>query len=159
MLEIAVVFAAQYLIYVEILAFCLFLLLARRRVRIRLVLITLIAFPLAYVAARIASFFWYDARPFVVTGAVPLFEHAADNGFPSDHMLLAATIAAIVTLRYPRIAIIFWGMAIAIGAARVVAAVHHPTDIAASIIIGVASAFAAYYIVVLRRMRMNEVIN
>lgn len=151
--ETAIIFSATYLVYIEILAFCVFLLLARRRVRARLTLISLIALPLAYITAKIASFFWYDTRPFVESGIAPLIDHAADNGFPSDHMLLAATMAAIVTLRYPRISIMFWLMALLIGASRVFAAIHHPIDIFASSVIGIASAFVAFYVVVLRRIK------
>jgi undecaprenyl-diphosphatase len=156
MFETAIVFAAKYLIYIEMLAFVAFLCMARRRVRARLALITIITLPLAYITAKIASYFWYHTRPFVEAGIAPLIDHAADNGFPSDHMLLASTLASIVMLRYPRIAVPFWLMAVAIGTARILAHVHHVTDIAASAAIGMASAFFAFYIVVLRRMRQTE---
>ena len=157
MLETAIIFSAKYLIYIEALAFCAFIFLARRRVRNRLLIISVIALPLAYLLGKIASYFWYDTRPFVETGIAPLIAHAADNGFPSDHMLLGATLASIVTLRNPRWGIVFWIGAVTIGTARMAAHIHHPIDILASAIIGAASAYIAFYFVVLRPMRSRKV--
>lgn len=84
--------------------------------------------------AKIGSKLFYDPRPFVAGHFQPYFSHSADNGFPSDHTLLASFLA-FVTLRFSR----FWGgialaIAILIGLTRVVAGVHHLVDILGSII-------------------------
>ncbi len=157
MYDVIIIFCAKYLIYIDILMFLAFLFLARRRVRGRLIVMTVIAGVFAYVIARIAALLWYDPRPFVESGIVPLIAHAADNGFPSDHMLLAGTLASVVMFRNARLSIIFWLVAIAIGASRVLAHIHHSIDIIASAIIGIVSAYIAFEIVVLRRMRANRV--
>lgn len=156
MLDTVVIFCAKYLIYIEIVAFLVFLVAMRRRTRVRLFFMSVIALPLAYLVGKIASLFWYDTRPFAEYGLVPFIAHAADNGFPSDHMLLASTLASLVTLRSPRWGILFWAMAIVIGASRVAARIHHPIDIVASAIIGAASAFIAFYLIVLRRKRHSQ---
>ena len=86
---------------------------------------------------------YYDPRPFVVQHIAPLFSHAADNGFPSDHTLLA-TFLAVCVLWYSR----SWGMvlivvAVVIGAARVAAHIHHPIDIAAAMAFALVAALIA----------------
>ena len=153
MLTALIILCAKYLIYVEILAFIVFVVSVRRGARARLAWMSFIALPLAYIVGKIASYTWYDTRPFVESGLVPLIEHVADNGFPSDHMLLGATLASLVTVRSPRWGLLFWAMAIAVGASRVAAQIHHPIDIIASAIIGIVSALIAFYIIVLRKIR------
>src|SRR4051812_12967921 len=105
LMDSLIVFCATYLLWVEVIAFIIFVAMARRRVRVRLVLISAIALPLSYLFGRLAGHLWYDTRPFVDSGVTPLLSYTADNGFPSDHMLLAATLAMIVSLRYPRTSI------------------------------------------------------
>ena len=43
--------------------------------------------------ARLGGHFYYDTRPFVRDHVKPLFAHAPDNGFPSDHALLTSFLA------------------------------------------------------------------
>ncbi|MGH7141015.1 MAG: phosphatase PAP2 family protein [Minisyncoccia bacterium] len=156
MLDAVIIFCGKYLIYIELLAFAGFVLALRARVRWRFLIMTVIALPLAYLLGKAASFIWYDPRPFVESGITPLIAHVADNGFPSDHLLLGGTLAALVMMRSPRVSIVFWLMAAAIGAARVLAHVHHTVDILAGAAIGLASAFIAFEVVVLypRRRRL-----
>ena len=72
-------------------------------------------------------------RPFVVDGIAPLVAHAADNGFPSDHTLLTAAIAAGLWGVSRRLSLAAWVVAILVGVARVMAHVHWPMDILASL--------------------------
>ena len=55
-----------------------------------------ISLPLTYVLGVIARSLYFNPRPFMVSGVEPLISHAADNGFPSDHTLLLASIASLV---------------------------------------------------------------
>ena len=151
-----IIFCAKYLVFVEVLAFVLFILFSRARVRIRLFLMSLIALPLAYLGNVLAGYVWYDTRPFVESGLAPLIEHAADNGFPSDHTTLAATLAMLVTLRSPKLGLLFWLATIAIAVARVLSWLHHPVDVLASVAIGTAAAFIAFEIIVWRRLRKSQ---
>ena len=48
---------------------------------------------IALALARIGGHFYYDTRPFVRDHVKPLFPHAPDNGFPSDHALLTSFLA------------------------------------------------------------------
>ena len=89
----------------------------------------------ALLLARLASGLYYDPRPFVVGNFTPLVAHAADNGFPSDHTLLAAFIGW-TTLRYSRkYGIVILSLAAIIGLSRVFVGVHHIQDIIGSFIV------------------------
>jgi membrane-associated phospholipid phosphatase len=98
-----------------------------------------LAFALAQTGARLIA----DPRPFLVSGGPPLIASAQDNGFPSDHTLLVATAAAVVTVANPRAGALFWAAAALVGLARVYARVHHLLDVAGSLVI-VGLALAIY---------------
>lgn len=89
-----------------------------------------------------------DPRPFVHDPAsTPLFPHAADNGFPSDHSAAVGLLAVLVT-RWKRLL----GVAVALGGvvvawARVAAHVHHGQDVVAGLCIGAVAGVLAIWIV------------
>ena len=141
-----IIFGAKYLIAVPVLAALLYLFLFRRNKRRIYILLSVIALPISYALGFIAGHLYNNPRPFVVDGTTPLVAHAADNGFPSDHTLLAATIASILFI-FNRPAGIALGMlAILIGASRVGAGVHHWVDVIASIGISIISVGIASFI-------------
>ena len=96
--------------------------------------------------AKLGSHLYTDPRPFVQGHFTPLIGHTNDNGFPSDHTLLASFVGWLV-LAYDR----RWGWALLlvaalIGAARMAAGVHHLSDIIGSFVfagLGWAAAYAA----------------
>src|SRR5438874_9836807 len=49
---------------------------------------------LAYLVSKALAHVIIDPRPYVVTHTRPLIPVAHDNGFPSDHVLLAAALTA-----------------------------------------------------------------
>jgi undecaprenyl-diphosphatase len=106
---------------------------------------------LSLVGITIASHFFYDPRPFVSGDITPLFLHAADNGFPSDHTTLAALLAFIGYAYSKKIGLVMTFIALAIGVARVLAHVHSWIDIFGGVIIAAISAILAinitYYII------------
>jgi undecaprenyl-diphosphatase len=140
-MDALVIFAATYLILAPvIMALALPLTLPRER-RVRFLILCMIALPLAYLIAKTGSLLFYHDRPFVVLGIEPLIPHAPDNGFPSDHTLLAATLACAMyafDTRWGRVAI---AIAAVIGAARVIAHVHHAIDILGSFVIALLAVF------------------
>ena len=86
---------------------------------------------------------YYDPRPFVAHHLHPLFAHAADNGFPSDHATLTMFLALCVLFYSP-----LWGSvlvlnALLVGTARVLAHVHSPLDIVAGFALAVVAAVLA----------------
>lgn len=90
---------------------------------------------ITYLLSRFASLLFYNPRPFVVSKTIPLIQHAANNGFPSDHTLLSALVAFVV-FRYSKL----WGsillvLTLLVGTSRIVAKVHSPLDVIGAIAI------------------------
>lgn len=90
----------------------------------------------------VLSHVWYDARPFVTHpwATVQLVGHARDNGFPSEHATVAFAIAFAVFAFSRRLGVLLLLASAAIALDRVFVGVHYPADVAASLLIGLASA-------------------
>ena len=128
-MDTLIIFTAKYLIWIEVAVFVGYFFLARRRTKRKLLLLSVISLPLAYVVGWLAGILYYNPLPFVESGTAPLFAHVANNGFPSDHVLFAATLAMLVLFFDRRLGVVLWILALSIGGARVVAQVHHSVDI------------------------------
>ena len=102
----------------------------------------------------LAGGLYYDPRPFVVQHIHPLFAHAADNGFPSDHAALTMFLAVCVLFCSRPWGIVLAANALLVGAARVLAHVHSPLDIAVGYVIGAVAAALASWLapVIVRRI-------
>lgn len=146
-MDMLIIFAAKYLIALSPILALWVLYKASPQRRKELIIFGAITVPLAYLLALIARHFWYDPRPFVLGGFTPLIPHTADNGFPSDHMLLASALAAVVGYSDRKLAALTWVIALIIGGARVVAGVHHVTDILGSLALVLAAKWSAYAII------------
>jgi len=95
----------------------------------RLAIELLLAGVIAYCLAKLGAVLYNDPRPFMVSHVAPYFTSSTDNGFPSDHTLLASLIG-FLTIRYDRKAgIALLVLAVLIAVARVVAGVHHVADV------------------------------
>jgi undecaprenyl-diphosphatase len=77
-------------------------------------------------------------RPFAELGFAPLFPHAADASFPSDHTLVGVALVGPMLWRAPKLGIWLMLWALLIGFARVAAGVHYPTDIVGTAILALA---------------------
>lgn len=110
-----------------------------------MIILGIVALPLAYILAKCASYLYFDPRPFVVGNFVPLVPHAPDNGFPSDHTLFAAALAALATRFSWKYGLALWVLAVLVGVSRVAAGVHHTVDVIGAIVIAaVAVVLVAY---------------
>lgn len=142
------VFAATLLVFIEAvvaLGAVAWALLRRPRVAmLRWLLAAGITGAIAGALALIGGALYNDPRPFVGSHVKPLIAHAADNGFPSDHALLAAFLVACVLLArawfaVPPVAV----LGVLVDWARVGAGIHRPIDVLGStvfVIIGAAIA-------------------
>jgi undecaprenyl-diphosphatase len=74
-------------------------------------------------------------RPFVEFGFDPLFPHAADTSFPSDHTLVGVALVGPLLWRAPKLGGWLVAWALLVGLARVAAGVHYPTDILGSAVL------------------------
>ena len=146
-----IVFGAKYLIIVPVLALLWSSLALQGKKRTYLLLLTMVALPIALGVGKALSYVYYNTRPFVAGAFTPLIDHAPDNGFPSDHMLLAATLATLVFFINSRLGAALWVVAVLIGVSRVAAGVHHPLDIVASGVVAVVAVFGAHFLLFWQR--------
>ncbi|KKQ45892.1 MAG: hypothetical protein US63_C0009G0003 [Candidatus Moranbacteria bacterium GW2011_GWC2_37_8] len=143
-MDILIIFGAKYLIFLAIAIACIYFFAASKSERKKIIVFAIITLPLSYILAKISSYFYYDARPFVVGNFTPLIPHASDNGFPSDHTLLASALAAVTLYFNKKIGALLFAFTILIGTSRVLAGVHHTLDIVGSIVIVAVASFLAY---------------
>lgn len=134
-MDILIIFGAKYLLFFAVAVAVLFFLMLPREKQKEMLIFVVIVFPASYILAKIISFFYFDPRPFVAGHFTPLIAHAADNGFPSDHTLLGAAIAAVIYWFKKKTGLVLFAAAFLVGLARVLAGVHHFADIFGSIII------------------------
>ena len=95
---------------------------------------------------RIGGHLYYDTRPFVREHVAPLFAHAPDNGFPSDHALLTSFLAYSFWRYSKPFALALFVNALLVSAARVAAHVHSPIDIVGSVIFALIGALVVVWV-------------
>lgn len=136
-MDFLIVFAAKYLFLASLLLLVYFFFTLKNQLRKKFAIFTFASFTLAYLLAKLLGSFLYNPRPFVSDQITPLVAHAADNGFPSDHTLLTATIAAVVIVYNRKLGLVLFTLSIAVGFARVLAGIHHPIDIIGAVAIAI----------------------
>ena len=141
-----ILFTAQYLYIFSIIILGLYFLLLAKEKKIGFLLFSGADLGITYLIGLLAGSLYYNPRPFVAQHIIPLFAHAPDNGFPSDHVLLAGALASIVFCYNRKLGILLYLIALVIGVARVLSGVHHWLDIIGSLIITIAVCFVVYRI-------------
>ncbi len=131
------IFAAQYLVYIEaMVTFAAVAFVLRRQPPLeilRWVLVVGLTGVVAEVFAQIGGALFVDPRPFAAGHYHPLVAHIADNGFPSDHGLLAAfLVACVIVVRFWIALLLVALLGALIDWARVGAGIHHPIDVIGS---------------------------
>lgn len=139
------IFGAKYLVIASgLLAMYLFWK-SDAETRKRIFKFGVVSLPLTYIFGLIARVLYYNPRPFMVSGVEPLIEHAPDNGFPSDHVLLVSALAVLVTAFDRRLGALAWVIALLVAVSRVYTGVHHALDVVASILISILVGGVLYY--------------
>ena len=133
-----IVDTAQYLPLLIPLAAAVIWLFLPRRDKFALAAQAIVSLVIVMGLIQLAASLHSDPRPFVVDPSVhPLFAHPSDNGFPSDHTALAATVALLVMIYRKLLGAVLLAAAITVGVARVAAHVHHVQDIVAGALLAV----------------------
>lgn len=145
-----IIFAAKYLFLASPVLCVAYMWTQPRSAWHDMALFAVVSLALTFALGKLASLFYYDPLPYVVGHFTPLVAHVADNGFPSDHGLFTAGLAAVMTVWSPRLAVVLWLVVLGVGAGRVYAGVHHPVDILASVFIAILATALVY--VALRRV-------
>lgn len=155
-MNILIILIAKYLFLVSIALFLYVLWKIVPKIRKQFIIFSAATAILSYVIAKVSSHFINDPRPFVVEHVKPLIAHAADNGFPSDHMLLAMAIASVVFVYNRKYGIVLAIVAVFIGVSRVLAKVHHVEDIVGSAVIAIVTTYITYNVLPHIYNRMHE---
>ena len=134
-MEAVVIFVATKFHYLIVGGAILTWMLAEATKRRNLTILGFFALPTTFIVGRLFSLAINNPRPFIAHDIQPLFAHAADNGFPSEHTLLATAISALVFTVNKPLGFVLFAFSLMIGTARVVANVHHPLDIVGGIAI------------------------
>jgi len=143
-MDALIVAVSQYLLYFILAAVAVVWLYLPRRDKVGMAAQAIVALVIMVVLIKVAAAIYTDPRPFVADPSIkPLFAHPADNGFPSDHTALAATVALVVMMYRRWLGAGLLAAGIVLGAARVAAHVHHAPDIASGVLIAVLAVGAA----------------
>ncbi len=146
-LDLFFIFVAKYLFILSIIIAGIYFLRQSRDIQKRMVVFSVLTLILVYLFATIAGYLYYDPRPFVQENFTPLIPHTADNGFPSDHVLLVSVIAAVFSYFNKRLVVTsLWVLALLVAVGRVYVGVHHVIDVIASMFISLLSAYIIHLI-------------
>lgn len=139
-----IVALAKYLVLAVVAVSVVLWLRLPRRHRVRAAGTAIFAAAVAIALVQIGSALYESPRPFVTSHVTPLFAHPPDNGFPSDHTVVAS-LAAFVTLLHRRLwGLVLLALSIVVGTTRVLAHVHHTVDVAGGIAIAAVAVAAGY---------------
>lgn len=139
-------FLASYLLYAVAAGAVVVWLLSPRTQKLAFALAAVFAAAVVGILVKLMGAVWPDPRPFVVDHTTPAIAHSADNGFPSDHTALATAIALVVLTRNRLAGWVLLVIAVALGAARVAAQVHHVPDIVGGVAAGVLASLAGIWL-------------
>lgn len=145
-----ILFRAEYLLYVIILGVFAFFVFDKNQSRVKWVIIHSFTAGLLsrFIFAEILRFLYPRPRPFLVLeGVRQLIFHAPSGSFPSGHAAFSFAVAAAMAYYYPKTSILFFLAAFVMGAGRVSAGVHWPSDILAGAIVGILSAWLINFII------------
>lgn len=90
---------------------------------------------LTYVASKLLAHVIIDPRPYIVEHTQPLTPTASDNGFPSDHTLLAGLITASLWWLARRLLPLFAVGTLLLMLGRLGIGAHHTIDVLGSVLI------------------------
>ena len=153
------IFAAKYLVFIAVVVAAIVLAFRLwqfpRLSVLQWVIAAVVLLVLSYTLAVAGGEAYNDPRPFTTSHVAPLISHAPDNGFPSDHALLAAALVALVAMVDIVWAIPLAVLAVLVDWARVGAGLHHVADVAgSSIFVAVAALVALLVAPVFMRLVM-----
>jgi len=126
---------ADWLIYLVALILLVALVWHRDRLTaallVRIVILATLAFAFSLVGGALIS----DPRPFIVTHTPPLTAVTPDNGFPSDHVLLATTMTAALWWIDRRLTLACAFLTLLIMLGRLAIGAHHTLDVVGSVVL------------------------
>lgn len=126
---------ADWLIYLVALILLVALVWHRDRLTVALLVRIMVLAALAFAFSLAGGALISDPRPFLVTHTPPLTAVTPDNGFPSDHVLLAATMTAALWRVDRRLALVCALLTLLIMLGRLAIGAHHTLDVVGSVVL------------------------
>jgi undecaprenyl-diphosphatase len=152
------IFGAQYVFIISIVVAGIYFLKQSYDQKKNMCISGIVSVIVIYVTALIAGHFYNNPRPFVAEHFIPLIAHSADNGFPSDHMLLVSALAAVVYFYNKKVGLVLLVLSILVAISRVYVGVHHSIDVIASGVISwVVVAIIRYFFMKYRRYKHRSI--
>lgn len=146
-----ITFCAKYLLAVSVLGIVFLFYRLDSVNRKKLAFLLVAGGVLSLVLSRLGHQLYNDPRPFISDGSQALFDSSRNNGFPSDHALLAAFLAFVALSFSKKMGFSLVVVAALVGWGRVAGHVHHLTDVIGSFVI---TAVAAYVVLqVINKMK------
>ncbi|HEX6799059.1 MAG TPA: phosphatase PAP2 family protein [Ktedonobacterales bacterium] len=132
-----VVFCAQYLVFVMALAWLGAAFMARRQLTLDTLVRIVALVVVAYVVAKVLNHVVVDTRPYLIKAdhETALTGVSSDNGFPSDHALLAAAITTSLWWINRRLIWPFAVLTVFVMLGRLGIGAHHTLDVVGSVVI------------------------
>ena len=87
---------------------------------------------------------YFRARPFVDHDLTLIFYEPTDSSFPANASAIGFAIATAVFLRWRRLGLALYGLALLYSFARVYAGIHYPTDVLGGAVIGLVAGLVAH---------------
>lgn len=134
-MEPLIIFGGKYLFFLAPLVALWVFYKTPREAKKNLAVFGMIVLILSYLVSVIAGMLYSHPQPFALENITPLIAHEVDNSFPSHHTLLVAAIASVIYLYNRRVGSLLFLLALLVGMSRVLAGIHHPIDVVASILI------------------------
>jgi undecaprenyl-diphosphatase len=141
-----IIFCAKYLVIAVPLIVSYVWLKQPKSHRLELMAAGVISVGLALTLHALLGMLYDNPRPFLSDGTPALVGHGDDNGFPSQHTIMAMSLVAVVYFYNRRLAVVALIITILVGWGRVAAHVHHGVDIIAGLAAGALAGWAGYWV-------------
>jgi undecaprenyl-diphosphatase len=141
-LDMFMVFSAEYLWYVMILAVLVYAIWNYRRYRDMVIVAIGSAIIARFGLAALIRHFYYHARPYwIILKTNLLLAREAESSFPSGHTIFIFALATGVYQYNKKAGLWFYVLACLVGFSRIFVGVHWPYDIITGAILGVITAY------------------
>lgn len=144
MVNILLIIIAKYLFILPIIILGIYFFVRQQSSKKKMVIFAMSSALLTYFIGLIGNQIYSSPRPFVVGHFNLLIAHAPDNGFPSDHTLLAAALAATSSYWNWRLGISLWMITLFVALSRIFTGLHHSIDVIGSMIIAIIATTVVY---------------
>ena len=144
--NLLIVFFGNYLAYVLVAVFLVFLIMNGKKFREKFYMF-IVVFAAAgisrFAIAEVIRFFYYRPRPFLVHQTAQLLSENSSS-FPSGHASFFFAFSMAIYLYNKKWGIWFFIASAVMGMARVAAGVHYPSDILGGAVIGIATGYLVF---------------